>query len=67
MTAVLLVVGLLIVAAIFFAVGAPRARSRRTVVVERARPVRHVRTVVETPPVVVERAPVVEEIIEDRY
>lgn len=65
MTAVLLVVGLIIVAAIALAIGGPAVRGRRrTVVVERDVPattVRHVRTT----PVV--RQPVVEEVIEERY
>lgn len=65
MNAMLLIVGLLVVAALFFAVGAPVARRRRTVVVDRARPARRVRRVVETP--VVERTAVVEEVVDDRY
>lgn len=77
MTAPVLLVGLLILAALVVAFGAPVARRRRTIIVQRDRPVRRVRRVrrvVQTPvvqtdvvraPVV--QTPVVEEIVEDRY
>lgn len=62
MTPFLVVVGLLILAALVFAVGMPRARSRRTVVVERARPVQRVveTQVVQTPVVQTPVVPVVQ-------
>lgn len=51
MTPVLLIVGLLILAAVVVAIGLPRARTRRTVVVERVAPVQRVvqTHVVQTP------------------
>jgi hypothetical protein len=76
MTAPLLIVGLLIVAALVVAFGAPVARRRRTLIVGHARPVRRVvRTRVTHSDVVrndvvpspVGPVPVVEEIVEDRY
>lgn len=68
MNPAILVVALLVLAALAVAFGAPVARRRRTVYVERDRPVRRVveQPVVQTH-VVRTTAPVVEEIVDDSY